>query len=79
MGKAAAVLLALAGIVLLGRLGRDGHLARTDAVARILGYGVRVEVTIERPHHLADAAAPSCRLPEDRVQPDTVMVRRVLP
>jgi hypothetical protein len=42
------LLLALTGLALLGRLDRDGLLARADVAARALGYEVRVEVKLLR-------------------------------
>jgi hypothetical protein len=50
------ILLALIALGLLGRLDRDGLLARAGVGARALGYEVRVEVKLQR----APAVPPAC-------------------
>lgn len=65
------LLLALVGLALLGRLDRDGLLARADVAARALGYEVRVEVKLQR------TRAPLADCTGDRIaEPDTVDGRR---
>ena len=68
MIKPATILLALIALALLGRLDRDGLLARGNLLAaRVLGYELRLEVSLLRTS--ADAAiacppvGPSARRP----------------
>lgn len=69
MIRSAAFLLALLGLALLGRLDRDGMLARANAAARVLGLEVRVEVRLERVR--AEPAAAAC-VPPDATTPAVI-------
>ena len=89
MGKAIVVLVALAGLALVGHGDRIAHLVRGDAAARLLGYEVHVSVMLERTHRSAAPKGTSCEVtldPTDTVvtalpapAPHTLWVRRVLP
>jgi hypothetical protein len=48
MIKTAALLIVLAGLALVGLVDGDGRIAAGDLAARLLGYVVRVELTVER-------------------------------
>lgn len=71
MIRPALLLVALAALALLGRLDRDGILARSDVVARAVGIELRVEVTVQRPH---PARAPETGAMQGGVAPDTTVV-----
>jgi hypothetical protein len=65
MIRPAALLLALIALALLGRLDRDGILARADVVAHAVGVEFRIEMTVQRarpgalpPETHLDCAAP---------------------
>ena len=48
MIKTAALLMVLAGLALVGLVDNDGRIAAGGLAARVLGYVVRVELTVER-------------------------------
>jgi hypothetical protein len=71
MSRPVTLLLALLGLALLGRLDRDGVLARADVAARALGYEVRVAVKLQR------TRAPIADCTDDRMaERDAVDGRR---
>jgi hypothetical protein len=48
MIKTAALLIVLSGLAVAGLRDRDGRVAAGDLAARMFGYVVRVELTVER-------------------------------
>jgi hypothetical protein len=48
MIKTAALLMVLTGLALVGLVDGDGRIAAGDLAARLLGYVVRVELSVER-------------------------------
>lgn len=57
MLKPVAAVFVLLGVAALGRLDRDGLIARAAVAPQALGYEIRVEVTVVRVEPAADSAA----------------------
>jgi len=72
MGKVAAVLLALVGLVVLGRLDHDGRLLEGRVGGDVFGLRLQIELTITRPDRVQATEATRARTAAACVLPDSV-------
>jgi len=73
MGKVAAVLLALVGLVVLGRLDHDGRLLEGRVGGEVLGLRLHIELTLTRADRERATEAATVRTAEACVLPDSVV------
>jgi hypothetical protein len=65
MGKAVAVVLVLAGLAVIARLDRGGHVDLAHLEGHAFGLGLRVELTVRRSRERRSPAPPdACVLPD---------------
>ena len=72
MGKVAAVLLALVGLVVLGKLDHDGRLLEGRVGGEVFGLRLQIELTLTRPDRERATEAARVRTADTCVLPDSV-------
>jgi hypothetical protein len=72
MGKVAAVLLALVGLVVLGKLDHDGRLLEGRVGGEVFGLRLQVELTLTRADRGRATEVAPVRTTEACVLPDSV-------